>query len=142
VTRQRILIDTGPIVAILSENDQHHQRCTEELASLRPPLFTCWPVVTEAQWLLRHDPRAIEGLFRAFETGLLALLPLDEEAMPGLHGFLRRYRKLKPDLADAALVYLAERHGITTVFTLDQRDFSVYRYGRNRRLKIIPAPVY
>ena len=22
----------------------------------------------------------------------------------------------------------------------DQRDFSVYRYGRNRRLKIIPTP--
>jgi predicted nucleic acid-binding protein len=140
VTRQRILIDTGPIVAILSEDDQHHQRCVSELASLRPPLLTCWPVVTEAQWLLRHDTNAIAGLFRAFETKLLALLPLDEDAMPSLHAFLHRYHKMKPDLADAALVYLAERETIGTVFTLDRRDFSVYRYGRNRRLKIIPAP--
>lgn len=138
--RQRILIDTGPIVAILSGVDQHHLRCTEELAGLCPPLFTCWPVVTEAQWLLRRDARAVEGLFRAFSSGLLALLPVDEGAMPWLAAFLRRYPKIEPDLTDATLVYLAEREGIHTVFTLDQRDFSLYRYSRNRRLQIIPAP--
>jgi hypothetical protein len=137
--RQGTLIDTGPIVAILSESDQHHQRCVAELATLRPPLFTCWPVVTEAQWLLRHDSQAVEGLFRAFATKLLALLPIGEEALPQIDAFLRRYRKLKPDMADATLVYLAEREGIGTIFTLDQRDFSVYRYGNARRLKIIPT---
>ena len=137
--RRPILIDTGPIVAILSEKDQHHERCVAELDSLRPPLLTCWPVVTEAQWLLSRDSKAIDGLFRLFETKLLTLLPLNEQAMPALHTFLQRYRKIKPDLADAALVYLAERENIGTVFTLDWRDFSVYRYGQNRRLKIIPA---
>lgn len=140
--RSRILTDTGPIVAILSEADQHHERCVAELAGLRPPLLTCWPVVTEAQWLLRHDPQAVAALFRAFETGLLALLPVDESAMPWLAAFLRRYPKIEPDLADATIVYLAEREGIHTVFTLDQRDFSIYRHSRNRRLKLIPAPAH
>ncbi|MBV9123432.1 MAG: PIN domain-containing protein [Planctomycetes bacterium] len=135
-----MLIDTGPIVAILSAADQYHQRCTDELAGLRPPLYTCWPVVTEAQWLLRRDARAVEGLFRAFASGLLALLPVDEEAMPWLAAFLRRYSKIEPDLADATLVYLAERERIPTVFTLDQRDFSLYRYSHHRRLKILPSP--
>jgi predicted nucleic acid-binding protein len=138
VKRLRTLIDTGPIVAILSQSDQHHQRCADALAELRPPLLTCWPVVTEAQWLLRHDPAAVAGLFRAFETGLLALLPVDETALPWLAAFLRRYPKIEPDLADATLVHLAEREGIHTIFTLDRRDFSVYRYGKNRRLNIIP----
>jgi predicted nucleic acid-binding protein len=142
VTRQRILIDTGFIVAMLSEADQHHQRCTAELAQLRPPLFTCWPVVTEAHWLLRKDAKAVAGLFNAFDSGLLALLPVDVTAFPSLATFLRRYPKLKPDLADAALVYLAERENIQTVFTLDVRDFSLYRSGRNRRLTIIPAPAH
>lgn len=140
--RQRLLIDTGPIVAILSEADEHHARCTAELANLHPPLFTCWPVVTEAQWLLRRDAKAVAGLFRAFETGLLVLLPLDESALPWFDAFLRRYHKIAPDLADAALVYLAEREGISTIFTLDQRDFSIYRYGKNRRLKILPSPAH
>lgn len=138
MNRQRVLIDTGLIVALLSEADQHHDRCVAKLADLSPPLLTCWPVVTEAQWLLRHDPEAVDGLFRAFASGLLALLQMDERAMPWLAAFLRRYPKLEPDLADASLGYLAEREGIQTVFTLDRRDFSVFRFGRNRRFNIIP----
>jgi predicted nucleic acid-binding protein len=139
VKRQRILIDTGPLVAILSDTDQHHQSCVDQLANLRPPLLTCWPVITEALWLLRRDPNATDGLFVAFENGLLALLPVDETAMAWLKAFLRRYHKVRPDLADAALVYLAEREGISTVFTLDNRDFSIYRFAGNRHLKIIPG---
>jgi predicted nucleic acid-binding protein len=142
VKRERVLIDTGPIVAILSEADQHHERCVAELASLRPPLVTCWSVLTEAQWLLRRDDEAVEGLFRAFSSGLLALLSVNADALPWLSIFLRRYSKLHADLADACLVYLAETERIHTVFTLDQRDFSVYRHSRNRRLRIVPAPVY
>ena len=138
--RQHVLIDTGPIVAILSATDQHHHPCVAELANLRPPLFTCWPVVTESQWLLRRNPEAVAGLFRAFQSGLLALLPVDQTAMPWLDEFLHRYRKIEPDLADATLVYLAEREDIPTVFTLDQRDFTVYRYAKTRRLSIIPSP--
>jgi predicted nucleic acid-binding protein len=140
VKRQRVLIDTGPIVAVLSAADQYHHQCVAALAELRPPLFTCWPVVTEAQWLLRRDPEAVAGLFRAFQAGLLALLTVDQTAIPWLAEFLHRYRKIEPDLADASLVYLAEREDIPTVFTLDQRDFSVYRYAKTRHLKVIPSP--
>jgi uncharacterized protein len=139
VTKGRALIDTGPIVATLREKDEHHVVCREELSRRKPPLYTCWPVVTEAAWLLRDDPVALEGLFRAFHGGMLVLLPIDESAMPWLDDFLRRYRSIRAQLADAALVYLAEREGIRTIFTLDRRDFGVYRYGRNRSLKIVPA---
>jgi hypothetical protein len=60
--------------------------------------------------------------------------------LPWVEAFLKRYANLGAQLADACLVYLAARDGIDTVFTLDRRNFSVYRYGKNRRLKIIPAP--
>ncbi len=35
-------------------------------------------------------------------------------------------------------VYLAEREAIETVFTLDRRDFTVYRFGKNKSFTIIP----
>ena len=42
------------------------------------------------------------------------------------------------DLADATMVRVAEREGIREAFTLDRRDFSVYRAGRGRSFSIIP----
>jgi uncharacterized protein len=136
--RAPVLVDTGPIVAVLSRTDSFHAVCVEQLRNLTPPLLTCWPVLTEAAWLLRTQPRALDRLFSSFDSGLFRLLDLDESAMPWLVKFLLRYRTLEAQLADAALVCLAERHEIDTVFTLDRRDFSVYRLSRNRALRLLP----
>jgi hypothetical protein len=132
-------MDAGPLVAILSRNDASHERCVAELAELPVPLLTCWPVVTEVLWLLRGNDPAVRGLFRGFADGLWALAPVGGAALPWLEAFLERYRKLGARLADACLVYLAERHGIDTVFSLDYRDFSVYRYKKSKSLKIVPG---
>ena len=138
--RRQVLLDAGPLVAIVSRQDTHHQRCVDELAMLPTPLLTCWPAVAEALWLVRHNPAAIAGIFRGFAENLWALAPIGPESLPWLEAYLNRYRKIGAQLADVCLVYLAEQQGMDTVFTLDQRDFSVYRYGKNRRLKIIPSP--
>ena len=135
----RVLLDTGPLVAIISERDQHHDVCVEQLRQLTPPLLTCWPVITEAAWLLRNDLPAVQRLLAGFDVGLLQLLPLDEEAAPWLSNFVTRYVNLGVQLADACLVYLAEREGIEAVFTLDRRDFSVYRFGKNKSFTLIPS---
>jgi uncharacterized protein len=138
--RRRVLIDAGPLVAIVSRHDAHHQRCVNELANLSTPLLTCWPVLAEAFWLVRSNEAALDGLFRGFAEKLWALEQIGPEALPWLEQFLLRYRTLRAQLADACLVHLAEREEIDTVFTLDRRDFSVYRYAKTRRLKIVPAP--
>jgi predicted nucleic acid-binding protein len=66
------------------------------------------------------------------------LLALDEaDALP-LAKILYRYRKLGAQLADAALLHLAEREGLERVFTLDRRDFSIYRLPGNRTLQLLP----
>jgi hypothetical protein len=80
----------------------------------------------------------VQRLLGGFQSGLLELAHLDQEAAPWLADFLHRYEKLGAQLADAALVYLAEREGIDTVFTLDRRDFSVYRMGGRRSLTLLP----
>jgi predicted nucleic acid-binding protein len=138
VKRRRVLIDAGPLVAIVSRRDAHHQRCVAELANLPTPLLTCWPVLAEAFWLVRQNQDALAGLFRGFADGLWALAPIGPEALPWLEPFLKRYQQIQAQLADACLVYLTERERIDIVFTLDRRDFLVYRHGKNRRLKIIP----
>lgn len=135
---RRVLVDTGPLVALVSEDDAQHRPCVDTLATLAAPLFTCWPVLTEAAWLLRRRPEAVQKLCESFDTGLFALLVLGPEAIGPIARILRRYESMGAPLADAALVHLADREGIATVFTLERRDFSIYRLKRNRALKLLP----
>jgi predicted nucleic acid-binding protein len=134
----RVLLDTGPLVAILRKKDRHHERCVTTLRQILPPLLTCMPVITEAAWLLREDPRAIQRLLSGPESGLFSVLPLSDEDLPPVAAILTRYKSLKPQLADATLLHLANREQLETIFTLDQRDFSVLRLADKRRLRIVP----
>jgi uncharacterized protein len=134
---KRVLVDTGPIVAILSRRDQYHKLCVEALREMPGPLFTCWPVLTEAAWLLRRSSDGVQQLLRGIEAGFLELLPLTTEDAVPIASILKRYSRVQ--LADAALFHLAARYGLATVFTLDQRDFSLFRLPRGRALRILPT---
>lgn len=134
----RVLLDTGPLVAIISERDQYHDLCVTELRQLEPPLLTCWPVITEAAWLLRNDLEALRRMLAGFDIGFMRLLPLDEQSGPWISDFIARYSSLGAQLADACLVCLAEREDIDQAFTLDRRDFSVYRFGNNQAFTLLP----
>ena len=133
-----MLIDTGPIVAILLESDEHHEACVEQLHHIRGPLLTCWPVITKAAWLLRAYPQAIRKLLSSFHGRPFELVPLGETDLPGIAAILARYEGLRLQLADASLVHLANREGIEMMFTLDRRDFGVLRLAHGKKLRLIP----
>lgn len=133
-----MLVDTGPIVAVLVESDEHHAASVEQLRHIRSPLLTCWPVITEAMWLLRNYPRAITALLSSLSGQPFTLLPLGETDLRGITAVLSRYNDLGLQLADAALVHLANRNGIETIFTLDRRGFGAIRLARGRKPRIIP----
>ena len=134
----RILADTGPLVAILSPDDQHHEICAALLKGMPGPLLTCWPVITEAAWLLREYPLGLERLLASIHEGFLEILPVaGSEAVP-ISRILQKYASLRPQFADGMLVYLAVREKVTTIFTLDRRDFSVYRAAGGRPFRLLP----
>jgi predicted nucleic acid-binding protein len=138
---RRILVDAGPLVAILSRDDEQHTVCVDALQEMPGPLLSCWPVITEAAWLLRRSPRAVQQLLRKIDGSFLELLPLAASEASDLAALMKRYEDIRPQLADAALVYLANREQIETIFTLDQRDFSIYRSGRRRTFNLVPEMV-
>jgi len=137
---KRVLVDTGPLVAILSRADEHYELCVNVLRSIAGPLFSCWPVITEAAWLLRSDQRAVQQLLRSVSRGFPVLLPLVESEADKIADVMHKYGDLQPQLADAALVHLAQREGIDTIFTLDRRDFAVYRRSPRSGFRILPEP--
>lgn len=133
-----VLIDAGPLVALLHRDDRHHSRCVEILRQIRQPLATVWPALTEAMYLLNFSWSAQEALWEWIEAGTLHILPLEQPDAPRMRELMKKYRDLPMDLADAALVRVAERERIRTVFTLDQRDFRLYRPMRIGRFSLLP----
>jgi predicted nucleic acid-binding protein len=132
------LVDAGPLVAILHRDDRRHRECVQALSALRPPLGTTWPVVTEAMYLLGFSTEAQDELWSLIESAGLHLLGLDASDAPRMRALMRKYRDLPMDLADASLVAVAERDGVNRVFTLDGRDFGLYRPAKLGRFTIIP----
>jgi predicted nucleic acid-binding protein len=134
-----VLVDTGALIALYNSRDPAHPSCSET-ASLLPvgKAYTCWPVVTEAFYLLRKYPRQRNSLSRAIQRGEFVILLLTSEDLPGIDEVLSKYQDQEVDLADAALVHLAGREQISTVFSTDRRHFSVYRFGDSKSFRILP----
>ena len=133
-----VLVDAGPLVALIDADDAAHEACVATLRSLRDPLITVWPAFTEAMYLLGESWRGQKALWSRIETEALTLAPLDAGDVPRMRELMEKYRDLPMDLADAALVRVAERDNLTRIFTLDRRHFSIYRPGRRRRFGILP----
>ena len=133
-----MLVDAGPLVALLDRADPEHEACVAALQTIRQPLITVWPAFTEAMYLLGVSWPAQKALWSRLETDALALAPLDDTDAPRMRELMEKYRDLPMDLADAALVRVAERESLTEIFTLDRKHFSIYRAGRRRRFSMIP----
>jgi len=122
-----VLVDAGPLIALLDRGDVHHQGCVDALEGMRGPLLTVWPAFTEAMYLLNFSRDAQTALWEMVECEALDIAPLDRDDAPRMKALMRKYRDLPMDLADAALVRVAERDKIQKIFTLDRRHFRVYR---------------
>ncbi len=137
--KRGILIDTGPLVAILHRGDRDHELCVDTLKHLREPLLTTWMPVTEAMYLLEFSPKARDALLQMIERKAVQVLPLEREDMPMLRALMSKYSDLPMDFADATLVHMANRQSIGQIFTLDRRDFSIYRLKGGRSFTVIPT---
>jgi len=125
-------------VALIHADDRHHASCRDALEQIRESLATVWPVITEAMYLLDFSSQGQDALWRLLERDAVKILPLDARDVPRMRELMRKYRDLPMDLADAALVRAAERERISRVFTIDRRDFEVYRPRGIRRFTILP----
>ncbi|HUK26648.1 MAG TPA: PIN domain-containing protein [Terriglobales bacterium] len=131
-----VLLDTGPIVALLDPTDSFHRRCADALAEVRAPLVTCEAVITESCYLLRRIPGAAEAVLHSVVTRDFLIPSGLSEAAVGVRRILVKYRDRKIDLADAVLIHLANEFETCDILTLDC-DFEIYRWGKNNRFHLL-----
>jgi uncharacterized protein len=130
-----VLLDTGPLVAVLNRREAFHKWARRESATLSTPFLTCEAVLSEACFLMSGIKDAARAIMDLLARGLLEVpFQLKAEVEP-VAALLRRYADLPISLADACLIRMSEQYAGSRVFTLD-RHFNVYRkHGR----QVIPA---
>jgi predicted nucleic acid-binding protein len=121
-----VIIDTGPLVALINGREQHHAWAHEQFNRITPPAFVCEPVITEAAFLLRGFHGGLIALMELLERGhLITPFHLADE-LPVVTRLLKRYASVPMSLADACLVRMAEQHTTSPILTLDTH-FRIYR---------------
>jgi len=125
-----IPVDTGPPVALFDPADGSHARCVQVLKRLDQPLWTTVPVLTEACHMLTPESPEAERLMDFVTENGLAVWFLGDESVERAFERMRRYASVPMDLADASLVVAAETLQARRIFTLDRKDFAIYRVRR------------
>jgi uncharacterized protein len=133
------LIDTGAILALLDRTDRWHDVCADAFHQLRLPLVTSEAVLAELFHLVGESRHEMETVWKFIRSGPLRLASIEDSELPDIQDLMRRYSDRPMDFADATLVYLARREGLSTVFTVDHEDFNMYRIDGRRRFRILPA---
>jgi uncharacterized protein len=132
-----VLLDTGVIVALLDRSERLHRASAGAVRELQAPLITCEAVIAESCYLLRNLSGASEKVIENVAAGVFQIpFQLSRESA-GVKHVLRKYRDRKIDLADACLIRLADEFGTADILTLD-RDFLIYRWGKNKPFRMLP----
>jgi len=135
-----ILVDTGVIYAVADRADADHDKCEQLLATHPGPLLVPTTVIVEAAWLIesRLGPAAEIAFLRSVIAGDLTRLDLTDADWDRAADLVQTYADLGLGLVDASLVALAERLSITTLATLNSRDFHVVRPAHTAAFTLLP----
>lgn len=136
----KLLVDSGPLVALFDSSDRWHEPVATFLKGFRGELVTSAANVTEAAWLASSAAHAmLINLLTWLGRGAVAVHNVEQGDIPRIAAFATKYRSLRPDFADLALLALAERLRTDRILTLDKRDFAVYRLRNGKPLRNVLA---
>ena len=133
-----LIIDTGPLVALLDETDPDHERCAALLQGTNERRIVPVLVLVEVEYLLRPWPEAFAALLADFAAGGFELLELPIEWLLRAAKLLEQYRDLSLGLVDASVVASTEMLDETKLATLDHRHFSVVQPAHTTGLTLLP----
>ena len=133
-----VLIDTGPLVALLDRSERSHKNCTIFFKTFQGNMLTTEPVITEALYLLGPSVKAQRICIEFIIKSGMTVVPQSAESLSRAVSLMEKYQDTPMDFADATLVVLAEETDIYDIFTLDKRGFNTYRISGRKAFNIFP----
>ena len=132
----KILIDSGPLIALFDSSDKYHQEAVDFIKTNKYPLATTLASITETLHLLDFNRNAQIDFLEWVHRGAVEIHNIENSDFKRLRELTEKYRDLPMDFADSCLVYLAEKLNLNTIATID-RDFTIYRIQGRRKFKMV-----
>jgi len=130
----KTLIDSGPLIALFDGSDKYHTTTVNFLREFKGQLVTSWAVMTEVSHMLDFNLQVQLDFMQWVELGAVTLAHIEQQELFTVRKMMEKYTNVPMDLADASLLYLAERENIQRIATID-RDFYIYRTKKKTLLK-------
>jgi predicted nucleic acid-binding protein len=136
---QNVLLDAGPLAALINPRDQWHEWARSQFGEITPPLVTCESVISEACFLAGRAHGGAAAVPGLLERGVVELGFVLKDQLNEVSALMGRYANIPMSLADACLVRMSELASDCTVLTLDA-DFRIYRRHRKQRIPLLIPP--
>jgi predicted nucleic acid-binding protein len=131
----RVLVDSGFLVALGIQGDPRHRAARQFLERYEGRLLVPEPVIVETCFFLSTAGKV--RLLDWVRKAPCAVHGVPADAYPVVAAILTRYADLDPDFTDAAMVWLAGKTGCRSILTVDVRDFSAYRLAKGKRFELV-----
>lgn len=130
-----VIVDTGPLVALLNRRERHHAWAAKIMDSIEPPILTCDAVLSEACFLLQNMDGGPDAVMELVARGIVRSDFRVMAEVESVRALMKKFATVPMSLADACVVRMTELDQKSVVLTLDSH-FKVYR--RNKR-QVVPT---
>lgn len=136
-----ILLDSSGLVAALVPDQRDHVACASALRAAGHPRVLSPFVLAEVDYLMGRfaGVDAQLSLYGEVSRGAYQLASFSATDVRSAGRVTERFRDLRVGLADASLVVLGEREGISDLLTLDERHFRTLPGPGGRPFRLLPS---
>ncbi len=123
---QRLIVDSGPLIALFDKRDIHHKRVLEHIKKQKEIFVTTWMVITEVAYMLEFNQQIKANFLKWIDVGGLELIPIEQDDLGRIIELTETYSDIPIDLADASLIIISEKLHTQRILSIDS-GFNIFR---------------
>jgi uncharacterized protein len=133
-----LVCDTGPLLAVLNDRDKHH---AASVALFDGALIVPSLIVTEVCYLAQTQvgPQAEARFLDSIVARELTIEHPTEQDWSRIAQLVRQYAGFPLGVADASVITIAERLGVTQLASIDHRHMRAVKPAHCDGFELLPA---
>lgn len=129
----KTIIDSGPLIALFDGSDKYHNDVLNFMKEYKGKLITSWAVITEVSHMLDFNLQVQIDFLKWCEVGGIEVYDISQTEISSIRIMMEKYIDVPMDLADATLMYIANKENIKNIVSIDS-DFDIYRTLKKQSL--------